>query len=122
MERMEINDRELAERLVGTWTTYPADNADVVSTATYSPDGTGTEVVQMRSRPGSEDIRIDIQWSIKDSVLSMKSVASSAPQFVPVGMKLNDRILSLTEDKFISQAGMEYGIGEGEQIVKVRVG
>lgn len=119
---MEMDDKQLAERLIGTWVTSPLGDPDMVSTATYNADGSGTEVVQLRRGEHEHHIRIDLYWSVADGVLTTRSIGSSDPARVPVGLQLKDHILFLSDDNFVSRSGAEYGIGEGEQIVKVRVG
>ena len=116
---MEFNGRELAEQLIGTWVTDPASGEGIVSTVTYNPDGTGTEIVSF-GEPERPDVTVDIRWSVNDDLLTFKSVASSDPQRVPVNFELHDRILSISEDRFVFAAFKGYGIGDGEQGVKVR--
>jgi hypothetical protein len=118
---MPIDDTELAHRLIGTWITDPAEKSDYISTTTYNPDGTGTEEVRLPGRPESASVRVTTRWSVKDHVLHMNSLASSDPRIVPIGLKLSDRIVSISDDRFVFEAGEEYGWGKGMQGAKVRM-
>ena len=74
----------------------------------------------MRDQPESTSVRITTQWFIKDRILTLKSVTSSDPQRVPVGLELKDRIVSISEDRFVFEAYEGYGDTKGKQEVKVR--
>ena len=50
----------------------------------------------------------------------MKSISSSDPQRVPVGTELKDRIISISEDRFVLEDYEGYGDGKERQEVKVR--
>lgn len=115
------HDAELARLLVGTWITNPDDKSQVVSTITYKSDGTGTESVRLRDQPESTSIVVTTRWSIKDDILSLKSVTSSDPQRIPVGIELKDRIISISENRFVFEAfeGYDKAI-KGTQGTQVR--
>jgi hypothetical protein len=114
------DDAELARRLVGTWITDPADKSPAVSTVTYNSDGTGSELVRLREQPESASVRVTTRWSIKEGILTLKSVASSDPEKIPVGLELKDRIISISADRFEFEAYAGYGDGKGTRGVKVR--
>lgn len=118
---MQFSDAQLAEQLVGTWITQPSDG-DVVSTVTYHADGTAVEVVAFGNQPERDPVEVGMKWEVKENVLTFKSVSSSNPNIVPVGFELKDRILSISDDRFTFEAFQGYGIGDGEQGVKVRKG
>jgi len=114
------DDAEFKQRLVGTWVSDPADKGQFVSTVTYNADGTGTESVRMRDQPESTAVRVTIRWSINDGILTLKSVTSSDPQRIPPGLELKDRIISISEERFVFEAYEGYGDAKGKQEVKVR--
>jgi hypothetical protein len=113
-------DAELKRRLVGTWVTDPADRGHFVSTVTYNADGTGSESVRMRDQPESTAVRLSTHWSIKDGILTLKSLTSSDPERIPIGLELKDRIISISEERFVFEAYEGYGDAKGKQEVKVR--
>jgi hypothetical protein len=115
-----INDAELSRRLIGTWVTDPADKGQFVSTATYNADGTGTESVRLRDQSESSSVRLTTRWFIKEGILTLKSMTSSDPQRIPVGLELKDRVISISEDRFVFEADEGYGDSKGKQGVKVR--
>lgn len=116
----QSDDAALARRLVGTWVTDPASESQGLSTATYNADGTGTESVRLRDQPESAAVRLTTRWSIKDGILTLKSLTSSDPQKVPVGLELKDRIISITAERFVFEAHAGYGKGNGKRDVKLR--
>lgn len=115
-----FDDAALTRQLVGTWTNDPAQAGPVVSTTTYNLDGTGVETVRLSSQPESDGVRVTTEWSVKDGVLILKSVASSDPQRIPAGIELKDRILSISNDRFVFETCDGYGGNKGRQGVKVR--
>jgi len=117
---MALDDKELAKRLVGTWTTDPAELGPIVSTATYKADGTGTELVRPRDQPESAGVRVTTTWSITNGILRIKSIASSDPQRIPVGIDLKDRIISISADKFVFEALGGYGETNEKRSTKLR--
>lgn len=116
---MELTDTQLMQRIVGTWTTHPADG-DVVSTATYNEDGTGTELVRRRYEPESPDIQVDFLWSIKEGILTLRALDASDKRILS-GLELKDRIVSISDGECVTRTYQGYGWGDGEQIVKRRV-
>lgn len=106
---MELDDKQLAECLLGTWVSDPASNSSPASTTTYNSDGTGTEVLHWEDNPDREDVEIRTAWSVRDGILHIESVASSKPNLVPNGLKLSDRIESATTDRlvFVTHGGYE---------------
>jgi hypothetical protein len=117
---MTLDDKDLTKRLIGTWMTDPAGTEPMVSTATYNPDGTGSELVRPRGEPESAAVRVTTRWSITNAVLHITSTASSDPQKIPVGIKLQDRIISISADKFVFEALDGYGESKGQRSTKLR--
>jgi len=74
----------------------------------------------LRDQPESTSVIITTRWSIKDGILCLKSISSSDPQRVPVGTELKDRIISISEDRFVLEDYEGYGDGKERQEVKVR--
>src|SRR5258708_476790 len=93
---LSLYDKELANRLIGTWTTDPAESGRMVSTATYKSDGTGTELVRFRQRTEDTEVRIATRWSITNGILCLKCTGSSDPRRIPIGKELKDRIISIS--------------------------
>ena len=117
---MTLDDKDLTKRLIGTWITDPAGTELAVSTATYSADGTGSEFVRARGEPESAAVRVTTRWSITNAVLHITSTASTDPQKIPVGIKLQDRILWISADKFVFEALDGYGQSKGQRSTKLR--
>lgn len=117
---MTLDDKDLAKRLVGTWMTDPAAAEPMVSTATYKADGTGSELVRPRGESESVAVRVTTRWAITNSVLHITSTASSDPQKIPVGIKLQDRIISISADRFVFEALDGYGESKGKRSTKLR--
>ena len=90
------NDADIAKALVGTWTDAPSDHAPMHGRITYYADGHGVEFIWPAGQPESTAIRIETQWTVASQVLVLKSVGSSDPQKIPVGVELKDRIVSVT--------------------------
>jgi len=90
------NDADIAKAMVGTWTDAPSDNASMHGRITYYSDGHGVEFIWPAGQSESGAIRIDTQWAVVNQVLVLKSVGSSDPQKIPVGVELKDRIVSVT--------------------------
>jgi hypothetical protein len=116
-----ISDAELAGRLVGTWATNPDDAKTHASLSTYNSDGTGREVVSFPGSEGERDVELVINWTIQDGVLHLKSVSSSDPDRIPVGLELKDRVLAITDEKFEYTGDEGYRGFEGMRELKVRV-
>jgi hypothetical protein len=114
------DDAELTRRLVGTWIPDPADKSDLVSTVTYNSDGTGIELVHLRDQPESAGVRITSRWSIKNGILTLQSVTSSDSRRIPVGLEVKDRIISISDDRFVFEAYESNGDSKGKQKAKVR--
>jgi len=117
---MALNDKELAKRLVGTWSTDPSDPGPITGTATYKADGTGTQVVRPRGEPETASVRVTTRWSITNAVIYMTSTASSDPERIPVGINLKDRIISISADKFEFEALDGYGETNGKRETRIR--
>src|SRR5579859_239135 len=115
-----LEDKELAKRLVGTWITDPGEPGPTVSTVTYNADGTGSEVVRLREQSESAGVRVTTIWSITNGVLCIKSIASTDPQRIPVGINLKDRIISISANKFVFEAFDGYGDSNGKRSTKIR--
>jgi hypothetical protein len=118
--REPIDDVELARRLVGTWVNGPADKSPMLGSATYNFDGTGRVSMHSRDEPESTSIRLTTRWSIKGRILSLKCLKSSDPQRIPVGLELKDRIISISEDRFVFEPYKGYGDRKVKQEVRVR--
>ena len=117
----QADDAVSTRQLIGTWVSDPASTRNpFVTIVTYNTDGTGAESLHLRDQPESTSIRLTTRWSVKDSVLSLRSITSSDPQKIPVGLELKDHIISLTEDKFVFEAEEGYGSGKGTQESRVR--
>src|ERR1041384_5818392 len=87
---MTLDDKELAKRLVGTWSTDPSEPSPNTGTVTYKADGAGTQIIRPRGKPETEIVRVTTRWSITNAVLHMTSTASSDPLRIPVGIHLKD--------------------------------
>ncbi len=114
------NDADLTQRLLGTWIDDPASKAPLVSTVTYNADGNSIASMWERGQPESTGVQITVRWSIKDGIFSLKSVTSSDPNRVPVGLELKDRIVSISEDRFVFEALEGYGDAKGKQDTRIR--
>ncbi len=94
-------DTNYTRVLVGTWVNDPGDKERVSSTVSYNADGTGFELIRPGAGPGAHAaIRVDTQWSITNGVLTIKCVKATDPM-IPVNLVLKDRIISMTEDRFV---------------------
>ncbi len=91
---------ELSQLLVGTWQSQPISDKHPIGQSTYFADGTGIEMVPKKD-PSAPLTRVSLKWRIKDKVLILTSVSSSDPDHVPVGVEIQDRIVSLTAEQFV---------------------
>ncbi len=117
---LPIDDADIASRLVGTWINDPSDKSEPESTVTYNSDGTGVEVIHLPGQSGSGTVRVTTRWSIKNQILTLKSTESSDPQKIPVGIELKDRIISISDEKFVFETYDGYGGHIGKQSVRLR--
>ena len=113
-------DAELARRLVGVWVSDPAEPRPLDSIVTLNADGTGTEVAYERGKPPNSGVTVTTRWSIKDRILSVRSITSSDPQRIPPGIQLMDRIISISDEKFVWEAGAGYGTAGGTRHTSLR--
>lgn len=114
------SDAELSRLLVGTWVPAQPEKHEVLSTATYNADGTGTEVLSLRKQPDVELVRVTTHWSITNGFLVLKSVGSSNPSKIPIGVELKDRIITLTDDRLVYEAYEGYGEKNGTREERIR--
>ena len=117
---MMLDDKEIAKRLIGTWSTDPSDLGPITATVTYKANGTGTQVIRPRGEPETASVRVTTRWSITNAVLHMTSTASSDPQRIPVGINLKDRIISISADKFECEPLDGYGETNGKRETRIR--
>jgi hypothetical protein len=94
------DDAELSAKIVGTWTTDPADLAVISGTSTYNADGTGTKVMEQKGQPASSAVRVTTKWSIKNGILSVRNVKSSNPKMLPEGVEVKERVLFIGDKRF----------------------
>ncbi len=116
----QSDDADLTRRLLGTWTDDPTSKSPLASSVTYNADGTSTTSMHPRDQPESTGLQITARWSINDRVLFMKSVNSSDPQKLPAGLELKDRIISISDDRFVFEAFEGYGASKGKQDTRIR--
>jgi hypothetical protein len=117
---LPLDDKEIAKRLVGTWVDEPSEQRPFVSTVTYKADGTGTELVHLREQAEATGVRVTTRWSVTNSILCIRSIATTDPKRIPVGVELKDRVISISEDKFVFEALEGYGESNGKRTAKVR--
>ena len=113
-------DAELSKRLQGSWVTDPAEKSSSTTKATYRADGTGEDVVRIGKGPDAAIVRLTTRWSVKDGKLCLESIASSHPQIIPIGLKLKDIIVSISDDRLVLEAFQGYGASKGTRSVQVR--
>jgi hypothetical protein len=111
------DDAEITRRLVGTWKSDPADGLSNGSRITYNADGSGSEVFNMPDQ--DVEVEIGTTWTIKEGTLHLDCTSSSKPEVVPTGMKLQNRIISISDDKYVYE--MQNTPIDGAQFTKLRV-
>ena len=116
----QSSDAELMRLLVGTWTSAHGEKTHA-STVTYEADGTGREIVSFPDDKERPQVEITTEWRIEEGVLHLKSLTSSDPMRVPVGLELKDRVLSIDGERFEYAGADGYGGWEGMREHKVRV-
>jgi hypothetical protein len=119
-EQPAVKDAELARQLLGTWVTAPTDKISDSTTATYHADGTGEEVAHVGKGADVRIVRLTTRWSVRDGKLCLESVTSSNPQIVPIGLKLQDIIVSITKNRLVLEAFEGYGSAKGTRATRVR--
>lgn len=98
-------DREHRKTLLGTWT----DNYQGKRTMTLKEDGTGVmhvELEGLNALMGGKEMTFNMIWSIKDGRLFKKTISGKPADKVSMILKLfgdrvNEKILSLTQDQLI---------------------
>jgi len=119
-EKPANNDAELGRQLLGTWVTEPTEKNSDRTTATYHANGTGEEEVHIGKGADVKIIRLTTRWSVIDGKLCLDSVTSSNPKMIPVGLKLKDIIVSISNDRLVLEAFEGYGSGKGTRATRVR--
>lgn len=94
-------DAAFSRQLVGTWESDPANRSPVVTSITFAADGTGVEVVHLRNQSMEKGVRLTISWSVVKGILSVKAISSSNPRQIPHGDETKDRIVSVSEDRYV---------------------
>jgi hypothetical protein len=87
---------------------------------TYYTDGRGIELVWPAGQPESTAIRVETRWSVTNGVLVVRSLKSSDPQKIPVGIELRDRIVSVSSDQFLFEPEGGYGDMEKKRQTRIR--
>ncbi len=95
------DDDELTGRIVGTWTTDPAELATVSGTSTYKADGTGVKVLEQKGQAAAMNPRVTTKWSIKNGILTVRNVKSSNPNMLPEGVEVKERIIFISDKRFV---------------------
>ncbi len=114
------DDASLTHRLIGTWVSGPADKGPFAATVTYNTNGTGLGVLQSAGDSTNVEVRVEIQWSITNGILTIKCLRWTDPR-LPTGKVLKDRIISISEDKFVYETYEGYSAGAtGQRRVRVR--
>ena len=95
-----FDDAEITRRLVGTWISEPKDGLDSDGASTYNADGSGSEFFNMMINGEAERVDITTKWSIENGMLNLLCLSSTQPNVVPAGMKLQNKIVSISDDKY----------------------
>jgi hypothetical protein len=95
------DDDELSAKIVGTWTTDPADLATISGTSTYKADGTGTKVMEQKGQLPGAAVRVTTKWSIKNGILTVRNIKSSNPKMLPEGVEVKERIIFIGDKRFV---------------------
>jgi hypothetical protein len=119
-EQSGIKDAELKKQLLGTWVTATDDKVSDSTTSTYYADGTGEEVVHVGKGADMRIVRLTTRWSVRDGKLCLDSVTSSNRTIVPVGLRLKDIIVSVSNDRLVLEAFEGYGSAKGTRTTRVR--
>jgi len=114
------SDADISEALIGTWTDAPSEKEPMHGRVTYFADGHSVELVWPAAQPESTAIRIESQWSVTNSILTLTSVKSSNTQIVPIGIVIKDHIISISADKFVYEPAEGYGDIEKKSHVRLR--
>ena len=119
-EQPTVNDAELTKKLLGTWVTDPSDKISDPGTVTYHADGTGEDVIHVGKGTDVKIVRLTTRWSVKDGKLCLDCVTSSNHEIVPIGLKLKDIIISISNERLVLEAFEGYGSGKGTRAIQVR--
>ncbi len=111
------DDTELTRNIVGSWETDPPDKNQTASTSTYNADDTGSEIVRL---PDGTYVLVTTHWSIKKGILTLKNDTSTDTKLIPIGIVLKDRIVEISETRFVYESYEGYGKAKGKRETKVR--
>jgi hypothetical protein len=103
-ESRDPNDVAIERKLIGTWnSTGPVPGGarwDAVTS--YTEDGKFTTIGPMYYPGGSVVMTMGGSWFIKDNAFHYTIESGSLPQ-IPIGMKGVNKIISLSQDEFVSE-------------------
>lgn len=105
-------EKGLAKLLIGSWRPDPAKKDFLDGSTTYRADGTGATLIWPHGHP-DRVMKIQFKWEMRGDRLISEATSSSNPM-VPVGLKLEDRIISISETECV----MELGEGHDSDIGK----
>jgi hypothetical protein len=115
-------DREIASMLVGTWRGDPlAAEREPKSSITYSNDGAGIQTIFFVNGVMTNEVIINFSWFVTNQCVVLKSIKSSHPAVVPVGLELRDRIISITPEKYIFESDEGYSSAIKQRRARIRV-
>ena len=115
------SDAALSRSLVGTWLTDTSEEKDWVGETTFNADGTGVDLVYKHDGPKSSGFKVTMRWSVKDGVLIYTAVDSTDSQRAPIGLTLQDRIISISTSRFTYELYKGYSPNAvGHRSTKVR--
>ncbi len=95
-----LKEEGYAKGLLGTWRQEIKEGPmSGFGITTYTADGKATNVITMEVQGKKMEITLKAKWSLEKSKLNVEVVESSSPQ-IPVGAKISQTIISLTDKEF----------------------
>ena len=97
--QVQMNDVDLASKIIGTWVIDYDDGAHMEKT--YRPDSTSSGVIVDKTAEGQQQIHFVSHWEVKDGYF-LGEVLSSDDGSVPVGARYRDKIITVTDQEFVT--------------------
>ena len=112
-----VKEADFAKGVLGTWR-QEIKQGPMVGHAltTYTEDGKATAVLNMEVQGQKMEVTTKAKWSIEKNKMSVEILECSMPEMMPVGTKLTQTIISLTDKEFTYKDETA-----GEQITEKRV-
>lgn len=104
-----VKPEEYTKALLGTWRNEIREESYKGHTlTTYLENGTATSFAHLEAGDKGLDITAKAKWTLEGSKLTVEVTESSLPEMMPVGTKIEQTIVSLSEKEFrYKQSGKE---------------